>query len=299
MFRGALGIVTAVVLASACAGTGSTVQGGVLHVVAGENFWGDIAAQLGGTHARVQSVVTDPNADPHEYESNTNDARAFATANLVMLNGAGYDDWGQKLLDANPAPGRKVLNLAQLLGKKPGDNPHFWYGPDFVTKVADRITSEYTALDAAETAYFERQRDSFTAALEPYTRRLSEIKQKFAGVPIGSTESIFVYMADYLGLKVLSPADFMQAVSEGNDPPAASVVVFHDQIARKAIRVLVYNVQTSTAVTTNLKDEASRQSIPVVGVYETVPPGAVSFQQWQAGQLVELENALETQAAAP
>jgi len=114
-------------------------SGTAITVVAGENFWGSIAAQLGGSKVTVQSVVTDPNADPHEYESSSSDARAFAEARLVILNGAGYDSWGQKLLDANKATNRRVLNIAALLGKKQGDNPHFWYDPSYVTRIADEI----------------------------------------------------------------------------------------------------------------------------------------------------------------
>ena len=115
---------------AACATSATTGQDSrTLQVIAGENFWGSIAAQLGGAHVSVTSIVTDPNADPHEYESNTADARAFATARYVILNGAGYDTWGQKLLDANPADGRMVLTVADLLGKHEGDNPHFWYNP--------------------------------------------------------------------------------------------------------------------------------------------------------------------------
>jgi len=277
----------------ACSGVSSTGASGALQVVAAEGFWGDIATQLGGTHANVQSVVTDPNADPHEYESSANDARAVASANLVILNGAGYDDWGQKLMQASPNQGRKVLVVAELLGKKSGDNPHFWYEPDYVIRVADEITAEYRSLDPAGANYFDERRAAFTTALEPYMSRLAEIKQKFAGTPVGATETIFVYLADYLGLELISPPDFMQAVSEGNDPPAAAVVAFHDQIARKAIKVLVYNVQTATAVTTNLRNEATRQSITVVGVSETLQPAGASFQDWQVRQLIALEDALK------
>jgi len=293
-----VGAVAALVVASAgaCASPGSAGGSGVVQVVAGENFWGDIATQLGGSHARVQSVVTDPNADPHEYESNTNDARAFATASLVILNGAGYDDWGHKLLHASPNQSRKVLDVADLLGKKSGDNPHFWYDPGFVIQVADRITAEYRAIDPADAGYFDEQRSAFATALQPYMHRLAEVKQKFSGVPVGATETIFSYLAAYLGLDLVSPPEFMQAVAEGNDPPAASVVTFQEQIAHRAIKVLVYNVQTATAVTTNLRIAATQQSIPVVGVSETLQPVTASFQEWQDSQLIALENALNSQA---
>ncbi|HEV2413949.1 MAG TPA: zinc ABC transporter substrate-binding protein [Candidatus Dormibacteraeota bacterium] len=287
--------IVGLLLAAGCSTGSAGGSGSVVQVVAGENFWGDIAGQLGGSHASVQSVVTDPNADPHEYESNTNDARAFATASLVILNGAGYDDWGQKLLQASPNQSRKVLVVAGLLGKKQGDNPHFWYDPDYVIEVADRITAEYRSIDSTDAAYFDQQRAAFAASLEPYMRRLVEIKHKFAGQPVGATESIFVYMAQYLGLNLISPPEFMQAVAEGNDPPADTVVTFQNQVANKSIKVLVYNVQTATAVTTNLRIAATQRSIPVVGVSETLQPETASFQEWQDSQLLALENALNAE----
>jgi len=282
----------ALIGASAACGGGPTASAGSLNVVAGENFWGSIAAQLGGSKVNVLSVVTDPNADPHEYESNTNDARAFAQADLVILNGAGYDDWGKKLLDANSSSHRQVLNVADLLGKKAGDNPHFWYDPGYVVRVADAITARYEAIDSTDASLFDQQRTAFTAALRPYNARIAEIKQKFDGVKVGSTESIFVYMAAALGLNLISPPEFMQAVSEGNEPPASTVVEFQNQIAAKEIKLLVYNVQTETAVTTNVKHLAQAGSIPVVGISETLQPETVSFQSWQLAQLTSLENAL-------
>ncbi|HSS93042.1 MAG TPA: zinc ABC transporter substrate-binding protein [Candidatus Dormibacteraeota bacterium] len=281
------------IVASAACGTGSTTaHAGSLNVIAGENFWGSIAIQLGGSRVNVQSVVTDPNADPHEYESSTNDARAFAQADLVILNGAGYDVWGQKLLDANASSHRKVLIVADVLGKKQGDNPHFWYDPATVVKVADAITARYRSLDSGDASFFDQRRTDFTAALQPYFTRIAEIKQKFAGVQAGSTESIFVYMASALGLDLISPPEFMTAVSEGNDPPAAAVIEFQNQISGKQIKVLVYNAQTATAVTTNIKHMAQAADIPIVGVSETLQPETVTFQDWQLAQLIALENAL-------
>lgn len=281
---------------SACASSSPTASAGLIKVVAGENFWGSIAAQLGGSKAIVQSVVTDPNADPHEYESNTNDARAFADANFVILNGAGYDDWGTKLLAANPSNHRTVLNAAQLLGKKAGDNPHFWYNPDYVTRIVDQITAGYKSIDPADSAYFDQQRTAFNSALAPYRQRIAEIKAKFGGVAVGATESIFVYLATALGLNLISPPEFMNAVAEGNDPPVAAVITFQNQITSKQIKVLVYNVQTATAVTTNIKQDAALADIPVVGVSETLQPEDATFQDWQLAQLNTLQNALNASA---
>ena len=285
-----------VVALAACAGSTPAASTGTIQVVAGQNFWGNIAVQLGGSKARVQSVVSDPNADPHEYESNTNDARAFADAGFVILNGAGYDNWANKLLSANPSSHRTVLIAADLLGEKAGDNPHFWYDPTYVTRMADQITADYKSIDSADSAYFDQQRAVFTTALEPYTQRLAEIKAKFNGVAVGSTESIFVYMSRYLGLNLISPPAFMDAVAEGNDPPADAVIAFQNQITNRQVRVLIYNVQTATAVTTNVKRLAALAGIPVVGVSETLQPESATFQDWQLSQLLTLQNALNASA---
>jgi zinc/manganese transport system substrate-binding protein len=281
-------------LAGACGGS-SAARSGVISVIAGENFWGSIATQLGGQKVNVQSVVTDPNADPHEYETSTNDARAFADANLVILNGAGYDDWGRKLLDANPSAQRQVLDIARLLGRKVGDNPHFWYEPGYVVKVADALTAQYRSIDSVDSSYFDQRRVDFGVALKPYEDKIASINQRFGGTAIGSTESIFVYMANALGLSLTTPTAFMDAVSQGNDPPVSSVAAFHDQIAANAIRVLVYNHQTNTAVTSNLVQLAASHHIPSVGVSETQPDSS-TFEDWQLAQLDKLESTL---ASAP
>ena len=275
-----------------------TAQSGTIRVVAADNFWGSLAVQLSGTKASVLSVVTDPNADPHEYETSTGDARAFADADLVVLNGAGYDDWGRKLLDANPSSHRQVLDVAQLIGKKAGENPHFWYEPGYVVRVADSITAKYKAVDAADAGYFDAQRTALDTALKPYEDRIAEIKSKYSGVPIGATESIFEYMAAALGLNLISPPAFMDAVAEGNDPPASAVIAFNNQVSGKQIKVLVYNVQTATAVTTNVKRLAAQNDIPVVGVSETMQPVSASFQEWQLAQLITLQNALAATATS-
>jgi zinc/manganese transport system substrate-binding protein len=289
-----LGTLFSFVLA-ACGAPAGGSSSSTLQVIAGENFWGSLAAQLGGSHVSVTSIVTNPNTDPHEYESSATDARAFATADYVILNGAGYDDWGQKLISANPSSSRKVFTVADLLQKKAGDNPHFWYNPDWVEKVADRITADYQAVDATDSAYFTQQREAFRSALKPYHDAVAQIRSSFASVAVGSTESIFVYMAQALGLNLISPPEFMQAISEGSDPPAQTVAEFQNQISHHQIKVLVYNTQTSTPITENLKQLAANNGIPVVGISETVQPATAFFQDWQTKQLNTLQAALGRQ----
>jgi len=264
----------------------------VLQVVAAENFWGSLISQLGGTHVQVLSIVSDPNADPHEYESNTTDARAVADADYVIENGAGYDSWMDKLLSAGGNPARKVLQVADLLGKKEGDNPHFWYNPAYVNEVVAQMEKDLVTLDPANAGYYQQQYMALQSSLLGYQNQVASIKQQYSGTKVGATEDIFVYFADAAGLDLTTPPEFIQAVGEGNDPPAQSVVTFQNQIKTKQIKVLVYNVQTVTPVTESIKSLAASEHIPVVGISETTQPPDAKFQDWMSGEVAALESAL-------
>jgi zinc/manganese transport system substrate-binding protein len=288
------------VLMTSCAAVGPLQVSGSGHlvVVAAENFWGSIAAQLGGDRVAVTSIVTDPNADPHEHEASPADARLLASANYVIVNGAGYDTWADELLAAQPESARKVLTVATLLGKRPGDNPHFWYNPAFVARVVAKITADYTALDPDAAAYFSAQSAAFAQALVPYHQRLTDIKARYAGTPIAATESVFQYMAQYLGLDLITPYAFMEAVAEGNDPPSPGLVTFTEQIRSKAFVVLVFNSQTITPLTTSLEDQTAAVHVRTVAVTETLAPENATFEAWMDAELDALSSALAAGRAA-
>ncbi|HYL66275.1 MAG TPA: zinc ABC transporter substrate-binding protein [Nitrosopumilaceae archaeon] len=271
----------------------STIQ-----IVAAENFWGSLISQLGGTHVQVLSIVSDPNADPHEYSSNAANARAISTADFVIVNGAGYDDWALKIISASNNPNQKVLNVADLLGKKQGDNPHFWYGPTYVNETLNKMYSDLVSIDPTNAAYYTQQYANLNASLGHYNNRINEIKQQFHGTQVASTENIFEYLANAAGLDLVSPPEFMKAVAEGNDPPAQSVVQFQQLLQGQGgnVTVLVYNEQTVTPLTQSIKALAAKEGIPIVGVTETIQPSDVTFQDWMNGELLSLQNALNAQA---
>jgi zinc/manganese transport system substrate-binding protein len=264
----------------------------VLNVVAAENFWGSLAGQLGGRQVHITSIVSDPNADPHEYETNPADARVFASADYVIENGAGYDSWADKLLGAQSRSGRRVLTVSSFLGQKSGANPHFWYNPAYVFRVIDRITADYESLEPGERSYFASRHSAVEAELAPYRAGLASITRRFAGTKVASTESIFVYLAAYLHLRLVTPPSFMDAVAEGVDPPASSVATFDRQIGARAFRVLVYNTQTVTPLTTNIRRAAQGRHIPVVGISETMQPPSTTFERWMGDELGRLSAAL-------
>jgi zinc/manganese transport system substrate-binding protein len=272
---------------------GSQGRGGVIRVVAAESVWGSLAAQLGGAHVSVRSVIDNPDADPHEYEPTPADGRTLATARYVIVNGAGYDPWAPKLLAANPDPDRVVLTVADLVGVKAGGNPHRWYSPPDVERVINRITADYQRLDPAEAAAFQRQRVGFeTTALRRYHDLIAEIRRRYAGTPVGASESIVAPLAQALGLDLRTPASFLNAISEGTDPTAKDKATIDQQLRTGQIKVYVYNRQNATPDVQAQVRQARAAGIPVTAITETLTPAGASFQDWQVSQLAALRQAL-------
>ncbi len=272
----------------------STPSSGVVQVVAAENFWGSIAAQVGSSHVKVTSIINDPNADPHSYEPTSQDARTVADAQYVIYNGVGYDGWMDKLLAANPSTNRQELNIGDYFSKVEGDNPHMWYNPTYVESIVDKIRDDLIAIDPADTAAFDQSAQAYlTTELSQYNALIADIKAKYSGTAVGASESIFAYMSPALGLDLITPPSYMSAVSEGTDISAADEATFEQQIAQKQIKVLVYNRQNTPPNVQSLLDQAKAQGIPVASVTETLVPATATFQDWQCAELQGIENALQ------
>ena len=274
-------------------GASTTASNGRLRVVAAENFWGSIAAQLGGNRVQVTSLIHNPATDPHDYEPTPADARALAGAQLALVNGVGYDPWAPKLIDANPVSGRDVITVGDLVGAKAGGNPHLWYSPQNVQRTIDAITAAYRKLDPAHAGYYDRRRVTFSAqTLAGYQSLIASIRNRYAGVPVGASESIFEPLAQSLGLKLLTPASLLNAVSEGTDPTAAAKSEADRQVSTRQIKVWVYNSQNATPDVQRLTSQARAKGIPVTTITETLSPASATFQEWQSRQLRALERAL-------
>jgi zinc/manganese transport system substrate-binding protein len=272
---------------------GTSASGAVINVAASINAWGSILEQLGGTHVHATSIITSPDTDPHAYEPTPADGRVIADARLFVENGIGYDEWAARAVQANPDPARQVIDVGQLLGIAAGGNPHRWYSPADVETVADAITADLKKIDPADGAYFDQQRQAFeTSALAKYHAVIADIKNKYAGVPVGASESIFAPLSDALGLKLLTPSSFLKAISEGTDPSPADKATIDAQIAGKQIKVYVFNSQNSTPDVAAQVKAAKANGIPVVAITETLSPAGASFQDWQTGQLQALDDAL-------
>lgn len=302
--RASCGLIFSIItlfLLSACGGTspgnnsvnGTSSSSQAITVVAAENFYGDVVKQLGGSHVVVTSILSDPNVDPHQYQSNVPTEEAISKAQFVVANGDGYDTWMDRLLAASPNDSRIVLITSTIAKQKLPDNPHSWYGIDNMAAIAQAITTALKKLDAINAPIFDKNLATFKQSLVPLEQKISDINKKYKGTPVGLTETIYLYQSIPEGLDVLTPFEFQKANAEGIDPPADTVVQTNNQIIKKEVKILIYNVQTVTPITTNLQNEAKNRNIPLVPVSETMPLGK-TYQTWMMDQLNTLQQALAT-----
>lgn len=288
-------VLICVLLLSACGGLTRSSGGSaskVIKVVAAENFYGDVVKQLGGNHVDVTSILSDPNVDPHEYTSNVQTALKVSQADLVIQNGDGYDDWMNKLLSASPNAKRIVLTGFDLATYHLPENEHVWYSINDMVPIAQGITNALKKLDPTDASTFDHRLTAFEQSLQPLQQKIQEIYAKYHGTPVALTETIYLYQATPEGLDVLTPFAFMKANAEGIDPPADSVVAINNEINQRQVKILIYNEQTVTPITTNVQNEAKRQHIPIVPITETMPAGK-TYQSWMLDQLNVLEAALQ------
>ena len=259
-------------------------------VVAAENFYGDIARQIGGERTAVVGIMNNPDQDPHLFETTPAIVRQIAKAQIVIVNGANYDPWIEKILAATPRAGRIVITAADLTGRKPGDNPHLWYDPATMPAVATAFADALTKIDAAHASDYASRLKTTLATLERITTRVAELKAKHAGAAVTATEPVFGPMADAIGLTVRNQR-FQLAMMNDTEPSARDLAAFERDLRERKVRVLIYNSQVSEKLTERLRDIAVKSKVPVVGVTETMPANT-SFQDWVLGELDALDKAL-------
>lgn len=259
-------------------------------IVAAENFYADIARQIGAPDAAVTGILTNPDQDPHAYEAGASAAKAFAGAGLVIYNGAGYDPWALKLATGSPAAARATIVVADLMHKKPGDNPHIWYDPATMPVLARSLAAALVRLDPAHAAGYRDRLAGFERSLAPLAGRIAALRHKYVGAPVTATEPVFGYMAEALGLEMRNQR-FQLAVMNGTEPSAADIAAFEQDLKSRTVKLLLYNTQTSDALTRQMRAIAEEAGVPVVGVSETEPAGK-DYQAWMGSQLDAIDRAL-------
>jgi zinc/manganese transport system substrate-binding protein len=265
---------------------------GRVSVVAAENFYGNIVSQIGGPHVSVTSILSDPNADPHLFEPGSRNGLAVSQAALVIQNGVGYDSFMQKLEDADPSSHRIVVTIGDVLGVSAADaNPHLWYDVPKLGRVATAIASGLGRADPAHRSAYRAGLVRFQSRLAPLRREVTALRARYGGTPVAYTEPVPGYLLAAAGLRSLTPPAFARAIEDGSDPSPEAVAQMTALFTHHRVRVLLYNNQTVSPITTRIRTAAQAAGIPVVGVSETMPPG-LTFPAWQLGQAQALERAL-------
>jgi zinc/manganese transport system substrate-binding protein len=264
-----------------------------IKIVAAQNFWGNIAEQLAGEYATVTSIIADPAADPHLYESSASDSLSVAEADVVIVNGAGYDDFFDKLLEASPKAGRAEIRVASILNVGQGGNPHLWYDIGRLDKVAEAITAALSGKDPGNKAIYEAKLRTFKDSMQPLLAKVAEIKRIYHDTPVAYTEPVAAYLLKACGLHNKTPEGFALAMEEGVEPSLADQKAMEELIPPLKVRVLFYNPQAESQVTQRIRDQALQAGVAVVEMTETMPQNETNFQSWQLKQLDGLLVALK------
>lgn len=261
-----------------------------INVVAAENFYGDVARQIGGGAVAVRSILGNPDEDPHLFEASPSVARALAAARIVIYSGSNYDPWMAKLIVAAGGRGRQAIVVSELLGASIGDNPHIWYDPQTMPALATVLAADLGAADPADAAGFQQRLTRFRQSMKPIDDRIAALRARLEGTPVTATEPVFGCMLAALGMRVRN-ARFQLAVMNNTEPSAADVARFEDDLRNHKVRLLVYNSQAFDPLAARMVDIAKASHLPVVAVTETEPPG-MQYQAWMAQALDAVDRAL-------
>ena len=280
---------------SACGnGAGSGVSaGGVVSVVAAESQYADVATQVGGRYVKVTAVVDNPSTDPHSYELSPRVATAVAGAGVVIVNGLGYDAFIDRIEAAAPSRHRRTLRVQAILGLADSTpNPHLWYRPTTMPKVAAALAGDLGALAPAHAAYFRANAARFIASLQPWLSAIAAFRARHPGGRVATTEPVADNLLEAMGLDNRTPFAFQAAVMNGTDPTPQDVTLVEGLLARRQVSAFVYNQQVVDPLTDAVRAKAVKAGVPVVGVHETMPSGR-HYQSWMLAETDAIAAAVE------
>lgn len=265
--------------------------GPAVTIVAAENFYGEVAREISGSQARVTSILSRPDEDPHLFEVTPSVARTLAGADIAISNGAGYDPWMDKLLQVAGKEDRATIKAAVLVGARDGANPHLWYDPKTLPAVAAALEAELARRDPSRAATYEANLAAFEKQMQGVADRIAAIRRRHAGTAVAATEPVFGAMATALGFAIENTG-FQTAMMNETEPTAQQVAAFEGSLRNHKVRLLFYNSQVSDQTSARLLAIAKKAGVPVVGVSETMPAGK-TIATWLSDELAAVEAALE------
>jgi zinc/manganese transport system substrate-binding protein len=272
---------------------GSGAGSGAIEAIGAENEYASVIAQVGGTYVHADSIMSNPNTDPHTFEASPAIARKISQARLIVQNGVGYDSWATTIENAAPDPSRKVINVQRLLGLPDSTpNPHLWYNPTTMPAVANAIAADLASIDPAHASYYKANAATFTASLKAWTTAIASFKAKYPGTPVATTEPVADYTLQAAGADNLTPWTFQADIMNGVDPSPQNVATEKSLFTEHKVKVLLYNQQVTDPLTQSFIADAQAAGIPVVGVYETMPVPGYDYQTWMTAEVNDLTKAV-------
>ena len=290
----AIGLLAAALVLSACNAPAAT-SSSKLRAVGAENQYANVIAQIGGRFVSVEAVVSNPNTDPHSFETSTSDAQEIASAQLIVQNGVGYDTFMQQLESSAPSASRRVIVVQKLLGlSSTTRNPHLWYNPKTMPAVATQVAMDLSSLAPKHAVYFAGRLKDFLASLQPVESAIARFKARFAGEAVATTEPVADYLLAALGLDNVTPFRFQADIMNGVDPSPEDIAYQQGLLTSHRAKVFCFNAQVSSTVTVAMRSLAESSHVPVVAVYETMPTPGFDYQTWMLAEIAALTKALTT-----
>jgi zinc/manganese transport system substrate-binding protein len=286
-------------LATACSSattadnTGSAGSTSSIQAIGAENEYANVIQQIGGKYVQVTAILSNPNTDPHTFEASPAVAREIANASLIVQNGVGYDTWASDIEKAVPASSRKIVDVQQLLGLPDSTpNPHLWYNPTTMPKVATTIANDLAAIQPAHASYFTANAAKFTQSLAAWTQAIAQFKSAHASTPVATTEPVADYMLQAAGADNMTPWAFQADIMNGTDPSPQNVAAEKALFTQHKVKVFLYNQQVTDTLTDSFIELAHANGVPVVGVYETMPTPGYDYQTWMTAEVNALDKAV-------
>jgi zinc/manganese transport system substrate-binding protein len=283
-------------LATACSSTTAVAHTSgtdSIQAIGAENEYANVIQQIGGKYVQVTAIMSNPNTDPHTFEASPAVAREISNASLIVQNGVGYDTWATDIEKAVPASSRKIVDVQQLLGLPDSTpNPHLWYNPATMPKVATAIANDLAAIQPAHASYFKANAAKFTRSLSAWTQAIAAFKAAHPSTPVATTEPVADYMLQAAGADNLTPWAFQADVMNGTDPSPQNVASEKALFTQHKVKVFLYNQQVTDTLTNSFIDLAHANGVPVVGVYETMPTPGYDYQTWMTAEVNALDKAV-------
>jgi zinc/manganese transport system substrate-binding protein len=286
----------AALLAAGCSSSfalDTTTADGKIVAVGAENEYADVIQQVGGKYVQVSAIMSNPSTDPHTFEASASVGRVVNAARLVVQNGLGYDTFMDNIEKAVPDSGRHVIVVQKLLGLPDSTpNPHLWYDPATMPKVADAIAGALATIQPSHAAYFKANAKTFTSSLQAWINAMGSFKQHYPGTPMATTEPVADYLLQALGADNKTPWAFQADVMNGTDPAAQDVAIERSLFTQHKVKAFLYNQQVTDSLTESFISLARANGIPVVGVYETMPEPGYHYQSWMQAEVRALQKAV-------